>query len=245
MLKIKDLHVNVNGTKILKGVNLRVKSGDVHIILGLNGSGKTTLAYTIIGLKDYKVVKGDILLNNKKINNLSITERARRGITLGWQQPAMFKGITVSDYLRLNTKDEDEIREMVSLVGLNYDKYKNKQLEYLSGGERKRIELVSVLLFKPKLAILDEPDSGIDFVSLKKIIRVIKKFRDLKKTTFILITHSEKVADIGDTASLMCGGIIFKTGKPKDIKRFFRDQCKECVVRNPIIRNKYKDRYKK
>ena len=173
-----------DGKKILRGINLEVGDREIHSIIGANGAGKSTLAYTLMGLQGYEHEEGNIIFNGEDVAALSITERARKGITLAWQEPARFEGLKVRDYLAIGAKGnggitEKEIKEALRKVDLKPEKYLNREVgEALSGGERKRIELASIITMKPKLAILDEPDSGIDVVSLKEIVspsRLLKK----------------------------------------------------------------------
>jgi len=172
-----------DGKKILRGVNLEVGDREIHSIIGANGAGKSTLAYTLMGLQGYEHEEGSLTFDEEDITKLSISERAKKGITLAWQEPARFEGLKVRDYLAIGAKGnvgitEEELREALRKVDLKPDKYLNREVgEALSGGERKRIELASIITMKPKLAILDEPDSGIDVVSLKEIINFIQTLR--------------------------------------------------------------------
>ena len=236
MLIIKNLTIKKNSQKILDGLNLKIATNEIHILLGLNGSGKTTLAQAIMGLVDFKTQTGQILFNKKNISKLGITKRAKLGITLSWQEPAKFKGIKVKDYLKINSKNFKEIENVLNLIGFFPKEVLEKEISVLSGGERKKIELASIILTKPKLAVLDEIDSGLDIFSLKKIFKAIRQMRALNQTSFLLITHNEKVADLGDKASLICFGKIIMTGFPKKIKSYYSQRCqrrfeKICVYR--------------
>ena len=226
-LELKDIRYSVEGKEILKGVNLKIKESEIHSIIGVNGTGKTTLAAILMGLEGYKLKRGKIVFNKKDITNLSITERAKLGITLAWQRPANFEGITIREYLTLK-KNFISPEKCLRLVGLNSHLYLNREVnEKLSGGERKRIELASVLSIKPKLVILDEPDSGIDITSIDAIRKVIRNFKKIKASV-ILITHNEKMAKIGDRISLLCNGKIVKGGNSKNVVDFFKRHCKGC-----------------
>ena len=169
-----------DGKKILRGVNLEVGDREIHSIIGANGAGKSTLAYTLMGLQGYEHEEGSLTFDGEDITKLSITERARKGITLAWQEPARFEGLKVRDYLAIGAKGnggitEEKLKEALKKVDLKPEKYLDREVgEALSGGERKRIELASIITMKPKLAILDEPDSGIDVVSLKEIVALIQ-----------------------------------------------------------------------
>ena len=227
MLTLKNFSVIREEKRIVKNVNLNVDEGEIHIILGANGSGKSTLAQGIMGI--FKT-EGEIILENRNISSLPIHERARLGITLAFQEPARFQGLTVRDYLLLSSKSKKigEVEEVMKRIGLPRTILFQEMNESLSGGERKRIELASVLLMKPKIAILDEPDSGIDMLSFKKISRVIGEMND-DGTTVILITHNEDMIEIGNRASLMCRGRIVKTGKKEEIRDLFKST--PCPVR--------------
>lgn len=227
MLTLKNFSVIREEKRIVKNVNLNVDEGEIHIILGANGSGKSTLALGIMGIYPSE---GQIIFEGRDISSLPIHERARVGITLAFQEPARFQGLSVRDYLLLSSKSKKigEVEEVIKRIGLPRTILFQEMNESLSGGERKRIELASVLLMKPKIAILDEPDSGIDMLSFKKISRVIGEMKD-DGTTVILITHNEDMMEIGNRASLMCQGRIVKTGKKEEIRDLFKST--PCPVR--------------
>ena len=232
MLQMQNVGLELNGKQILNNLNLETRSAEIHSILGANGTGKSTLASVIVGLSGYRQIEGKILYNGEDITHLSIAERARRGITLAWQEPARFEGLSVAEYLSLGQRytgdNSASPRECLMKVGLVPENYLARAVDTtLSGGERKRIELASVLAMKPKLAILDEPDSGIDALSIDCVVEVIKTF-SRNGTTVLLITHHEEVAEIADRASSLCGGTIMKTGDPIAVARFFRNHCQEC-----------------
>ncbi|OQX56700.1 MAG: ABC transporter ATP-binding protein [Candidatus Cloacimonas sp. 4484_209] len=227
MLEIKNLYYAAGSKKILKGVNLTVGKGEIRSIIGVNGTGKTTLAAIIMGLEGYRPTKGKILYNKRDITNLSVTERAKLGITLAWQSPATFEGITVREYLSIG-ESANNVDKYLRFVGLNPNVYLNRVVdESLSGGERKRIELASVFSTKPKLVILDEPDSGIDMASISAIRNVIRSFKKIG-TSIFLITHNENMAKIGDRVSLLCSGEVLKEGTPEEVTKFFKKHCKSC-----------------
>lgn len=230
MLEIKNLKLKRDNKEILKGINLKVYSGEIHSILGSNGAGKSTLAYVLMGISDYKPDGGSIIFENQDIAAFSIWQRAKLGITLAWQEPARFEGLTVKDYITVGMKDKNHslIEEVLHHVLLEPGDYLNRQVDKtLSGGERKRIELASVFAMRPKLAILDEPDSGIDILALDNIVNMIKELKKLG-TTVLLITHREEVSEIADRTSLMCSGLIVKEGKPKEVGKYFKEKCIPC-----------------
>jgi len=232
ILKVDNVKLIIDGKAILKGVNLEVNRGEIHAILGPNGAGKSTLAKLIMGIDDLKSpTEGEIIFDGKVINGLEVYERARLGITLAWQEPARFEGVTVEEYLRLSARNNPDvdIRKCLEEVGLVPELYLKRFVdESLSGGERKRVELASILAFKPKLAILDEIDSGIDFTSIEDIQRVLETMKE-EGITVLMITHSEKLLDVADRASLLCAGKVLETSDPQTIKKKF-EECKVCDV---------------
>lgn len=229
MLNIKNIHVFKDEKEILQNINLHFEKGKIYSILGGNGAGKSTLARTIIGFNTAE--KGEIILDSQDITNMSVTERAKLGITIALQEPARFEGITVYEYLTLGGKfDAANIEEILSLVGLDSKKYLKRFVdETLSGGERKRIELAAVLMMNPKIAILDEPDSGIDALSIPNIVNIINYIK-LRGNTAIVITHNEDIAAIVDFAYLICDKTIKKSGRPLEIAEYFKNRCNACLV---------------
>jgi Fe-S cluster assembly ATP-binding protein len=227
LLEIKDLTYRVKDKEIFSGFSLSIKPREVHAILGTNGSGKSTLAYLVMGCESYVPVTGEILFNGRSINGLKLHERARLGITLAWQEPVRFEGISVRDYLTLTDREADPSRYL-EMVGLAPELYLNRMMDRtLSGGERKRIELASIIALEPMLAILDEPDSGIDMLSIQDVINVINV---LKKNgaAVLLITHREEIAKIADSASQICGGKIVCSGAPGKVAEFYKSR--KCIV---------------
>ncbi len=236
ILSVKGVKLKRDGKELLRGVNLEIGECEIHSVIGPNGAGKSTLAYLLMGIGGYRSEEGSIHFNKDDITQLTITQRAKLGITLAWQEPARFEGLSVYDYLSIGAGgtgkvSENTLRHALEMVDLSPDKYLYREVsEALSGGERKRIEMASILTMKPKLAILDEPDSGIDVVSLKEVIALIK---DLKNngSSVLVITHREEIAAASDKASLMCDGMIVKTGSPAEISDFFKNKCKPCDVK--------------
>jgi Fe-S cluster assembly ATP-binding protein len=239
MLQLTDIELVLGGRKILHGINLDLGESEVHSILGMNGTGKSTLASVIMGLNGYAPTAGRILFCEEDITALSISERARRGITLAWQEPARFEGLTVAEYLEAGRQVARNSplspQECLGKVGLNPQMYLNRAVDTtLSGGERRRIELASVLAMSPRLAILDEPDSGIDPPSIDNIVDVIRTL-SRRGAAVLLITHHGEVAAVADRASALCGGTILKTSDPSTITRFFHDYCQACLhINEPI-----------
>jgi len=229
MLQITDLWVTREDRQILRGVNLTVGRQSVHAVLGLNGSGKSTLAYALMGSSGYRPLKGHIFFEEQDITNLNISERGKLGVTLAWQEPARFEGLTVERYLSLGQREPDAQRVRAALEAVRLDaSYLQRFVdESLSGGERKRIELAAVYAMSPKLAILDEPDSGIDTLSLSDIAQVIHRMAE-ERSTVLLISHRDEVVAIADTASLICEGQIVQTGAPATVCDRYARCCRPC-----------------
>jgi Fe-S cluster assembly ATP-binding protein len=227
LLEIKDLTYTAGDKKILDEFSLLIGSSEVHALLGTNGTGKSTLAYVIMGCEGYKPASGEILFNRKTIDELNIYERAQLGITMAWQEPVRFEGINVRNYLTLKSKEADPSMYL-EMVGLHPELYLHRMVDKsLSGGERKRIELASILALHPKLAILDEPDSGIDMLSTQDIINVINVFKR-NGSSVLLITHREEISLIADRASQMCRGKIVCSGNPEKVAEYYKSR--KCLV---------------
>ena len=234
LLEVKNLSLSLNGTPILKNINMEVWEGHVHAIVGPNGAGKSTFASTIMGLEGYRKFTGNIYFKGKDIGQLSIDERARMGITFGWQEPARYEGLLIKDFLKAaaNEKNGDFIFEQLEKVGLNPKDYANRAVDKtLSGGERKKVELASILAMDPDLVLLDEPDSGIDVETLDKMFEVIKEQKK-KKRTIVLITHSLAVLRQADHAFMFCNGEIIQKAEAKKIVPYFENKCIPCDHKN-------------
>jgi Fe-S cluster assembly ATP-binding protein len=237
LLTVNNVKLTIDERPILRGVNLVVNEGEIHAILGPNGAGKSTLASLIMGINELKSPdEGEIIFKDKLLNGLEIYERAKLGVTLAWQEPARFEGITVEEYLKLSGRNNPELDvvKCLELVGLDCTYLSRFVDDTLSGGERKRVELASILAMRPKLAVLDEPDSGIDFASMEDIANMIRTMKE-NGTTVLMITHREEIAEIADRATLMCDGRVVQTGNPKDIGQKFKTMCTKCEVRNPEL----------
>jgi Fe-S cluster assembly ATP-binding protein len=205
MLELKNLRVVIGPEhkEILKGVNLKIPAGEVHVIMGPNGSGKSTLSYTIMGHPRYKVTDGDILLNGESVLNLSADERARKGIFLSFQSPVAIPGVTVNNFMRqilgsvrgaeVNFKEfRKEMKEAMESLQMNEDFAKRYVNDGFSGGERKRNEILQMSMMAPKFAVLDEIDSGLDIDALRVIATNIEKLRSPKRS-MLLITHYQRL----------------------------------------------------
>jgi len=229
LLEIKDITYRVKETEIFSGLSLAVESGEVHAILGKNGTGKSTLAYLVMGCESYIPTSGEILFEGKVINALKLHERAKLGIALAWQEPVRFEGISVRDYLTLKSKEFDP-SSYLEMVGLYPELYLDRMMDKsLSGGERKRIELASVAALEPRLAVLDEPDSGIDMLSIQDIMNVIDTLAK-NGTSVLLISHREEIAKVADRASLICNGKIMCSGNPVKVAQYYKSRkCEVCT----------------
>jgi Fe-S cluster assembly ATP-binding protein len=229
LLELQGISCQVDHTPILDGLDLTVAEHEIHTLLGTNGTGKSTLARLIMGCGGYTLTTGQMHFAGTAINDLNIHERARLGITLAWQEPARFEGITVRDYLTLGETNVDPTLYL-DKVGLASDAYLDRMVDKtLSGGERKRIELAAVLARRPKLAILDEPAAGIDVLSIQGIMQVIHTFKD-NGASVLLITHREDMACLADRASLLCGGKILVSGRAPEVAA--RYKARQCLVCN-------------
>lgn len=234
-LEIKDLHVNVvdnegkTEKEILKGVNLTMSTGEIHAIMGPNGTGKSTLSQTIMGQAGYRVTQGDILLDGVSIVDMPVDERARRGLFLAMQYPVEIQGVTNTEFLRaaINARrpeDDpipvmdfinklDEKMELLDMPEAVADRYLN---EGFSGGEKKRNEILQLLMIEPQFAILDEIDSGLDIDALKVVSKGVNSMRG-ENFGSLIITHYQRLLNyiVPDTVHVMMGGKVVKTGGPE------------------------------
>ena len=222
MLELKHLSFSADGEKgavdILRDVSLTVKDGTFLVVTGPNGGGKTTLAKTIMGLN--RATSGQILWNGEDVTSLSITERARRGISYGFQQPPRFKGLRVRDLLSLASGNPElsqaEGCQLLTQVGLCAADYIDREVDSsLSGGEVKRIEIASILARKSPLMIFDEPEAGIDLWSFAKLTETFRFIHDKRAATIIIISHQERIINLADEIVMVSGGQITDQG-PKD-----------------------------
>jgi len=228
MLEIKNLHVSVNNNKILKGLNLSVNKGEIHTIMGPNGSGKSTLAQVIAGRKEYKVNKGSIIYSNKKLLELSADERAKQGIFLAFQYPVEIPGISTTNFIKTavnkireskGKKSLDAVsflkimKEKMKIVKINQTLLSRSINEGFSGGEKKRNEIFQMAMLDPKLAILDETDSGLDIDALKIVAKGVNKLKSKDNAT-IIITHYQRLLKyiIPDYVHVLIDGKIVKSG---------------------------------
>ncbi len=234
ILQVKDLTLKLGETTVLDRLTIDFWEGHVHAVVGPNGAGKSTMAYSIMGLSDYRHHEGDILLEGESIKALNIDERARKGISLAWQEPARFEGLKVETFIKAGGRGKEgrTADEVLNMVGLDPGRYKSRAVDRtLSGGERKRIELASILMMQPRIFLMDEPDSGIDMEALKKIFEVIEMLKK-EKTTIILITHSLEVLRQAEHAFLLCHGEVIDKGPAKKIIYYFENNCLPCNHKN-------------
>jgi len=230
VLELKNVSLTLGGKPVLNDLTVDFWEGHIHALIGPNGAGKSTLASTIMGLPGYTDITGDILLDGERINDLTVDERARRGITLAWQEPARFEGLRVDRFVLAGARDRsaDTARKVLSRVGLEPDKYLTRAVDRtLSGGERKRIELASILSMEPRIVLMDEPDSGIDVEALNRIFDALADFKE-RGATVIMITHSQEVLKHAEHAFLMCCGSILDKGAVGRIDDYFADHCMPC-----------------
>tara|TARA_Y100000310_G_C20673643_1_gene811642 strand:+ start:1492 stop:2217 length:726 start_codon:yes stop_codon:yes gene_type:complete len=205
MLEIKNLYAESNGKEIIKNISLKLEKGKVYVLMGPNGSGKTTLANTLMGNEKYKIKKGKVLFEEKDITSLSPDERARKGIFLSFQSPPTIEGVTISKFLRaaFNSRNKETIsfldfqkllNEKADLLGID-GKFLLRYLnDDFSGGEKKKMEILQMLVLNPKFIILDETDSGLDVSSLKNVSKKIKEFMDDEKC-ILIITHYKRILE--------------------------------------------------
>ncbi|MGM0381432.1 MAG: ATP-binding cassette domain-containing protein [bacterium] len=230
ILEAEDISLQIEDTTIIDGLNAEFWGGHIHAVIGPNGAGKSSLAGAIMGLKEYRSVDGKILFDDKDITEFTPDQRADLGITMAWQEPARFEGLKVKKFIGcgIENPDPDKIVDVLNKVGLRPEEYMDRAVdETLSGGERKRIELASILMMNPRLVLLDEPDSGIDVGALEKIFDAIHYMKK-QGITVILITHSMTVLEQADHAFLLCDGKIIDKGNPEKIGEFFREKCMPC-----------------
>jgi Fe-S cluster assembly ATP-binding protein len=232
-LKINDLHVSIEDKEILKGVNLEVKGGEIHAIMGPNGTGKSTLSSAIMGHPKYEVTSGSIELDNEDVLEMEVDERARAGLFLAMQYPSEISGVTNADFLRsaINSRMEEGneislmkfIRKMDSkmdFLEMDQDMAQRYLNEGFSGGEKKRNEILQLMMIEPKIAILDEIDSGLDIDALKVVSKGINEMRG-EDFGCLIITHYQRLLNYitPDHVHVMMQGRIVKSGGPELAQR--------------------------
>ncbi|MDD6294130.1 MAG: ATP-binding cassette domain-containing protein [Eubacteriales bacterium] len=234
MLELKNISFDVpqgDGEKgILKNVSVKIDDKKFVAITGPNGGGKSTLAKIIAGI--YRPTEGQIIFDGQDITDMSITDRAKAGISFAFQQPVKFKGIKVKDLIKLasgNTLSVSSACDYLSEVGLCARDYINRDVDgSLSGGELKRIEIATIIARGTKLSVFDEPEAGIDLWSFKNLIDVFEKMHKEKDTSIIIISHQERILDIADEILVLANGEIQAQGKKEDILPELLDGTGSC-----------------
>ncbi|MCI5603297.1 MAG: ATP-binding cassette domain-containing protein [Clostridiales bacterium] len=234
MLELKNISFDVpqgDGEKgILKNVSVKIDDKKFVAITGPNGGGKSTLAKIIAGI--YRPTEGQIIFDGQDITEMSITDRAKAGISFAFQQPVKFKGIKVKDLIKLasgNTLSVSSACDYLSEVGLCARDYINRDVDgSLSGGELKRIEIATIIARGTKLSVFDEPEAGIDLWSFKNLIDVFEKMHKEKDTSIIIISHQERILDIADEILVLANGEIQAQGKKEDILPELLDGTGSC-----------------
>ena len=228
MLEIRDLHASIKDSPILKGIDLSVQAGELHAVMGPNGSGKSTLANVLAGRPSYQVTSGEIIFEGKSLVDMLPEERARAGLFLCFQHPIEVHGVRLDHFLRQGYNDirksrgEKEmdvlkfdklIKEKVNVVGMDPAFTKRSVNEGFSGGEKKRNEILQMAVLEPRLAILDEPDSGLDIDALRQVAQAINSLRR-PDSAVILVTHYQRVLDyvVPDNVHVFVDGRIVKSG---------------------------------
>ncbi|SNR24253.1 Fe-S cluster assembly ATPase SufC [Flavobacterium sp. ov086] len=228
MLSIKNLHAGIGDKEILKGINIEVKAGEVHAIMGPNGSGKSTLSAVIAGNENYEVTDGAVFLDGEDLADLAPEERAHKGVFLSFQYPVEIPGVSVTNFMKTainetrkaNGQEEMPANEMLKVIRekselLEIDrKFLSRSLnEGFSGGEKKRNEIFQMAMLEPKLAILDETDSGLDIDALRIVANGVNKLKS-EKNAIIVITHYQRLLDyiVPDFVHVLYNGKIVKSG---------------------------------
>ncbi|MFV0200828.1 Fe-S cluster assembly ATPase SufC [Empedobacter falsenii] len=228
LLNIKNLHARIEEREILKGLNLQINPGEVHAIMGPNGAGKSTLSNVITGKEDYEVTDGDIEFDNESILELAPEERAQKGIFMSFQYPIEIPGVSVTNFIKTSINETrkaqgleemgasemlKEIRAKAELLGIKKDFLSRSLNEGFSGGEKKRNEIFQMLMLNPKLAILDETDSGLDIDALRIVADGVNEFKN-ENNGVLVITHYQRLLDyiVPDFVHVLADGKIIKSG---------------------------------
>lgn len=232
LLKITGLHVSVGDKEILHGVDLTVNSDETHVLMGPNGTGKSTLGYAITGNPAYTVTEGDIVFGGESIVDMPVNERAKKGIFLSFQNPLEVPGVTLSSFIRsaLEQKTKTRLRlwdfkkklaETMKLLDME-ESYADRDLNVgFSGGEKKKAEILQMLMLEPKLAILDETDSGLDVDAVRTVSQGVKLYRERVHGSLLIITHSTRILEAltVDAAHVMENGVIVKNGSAELVEK--------------------------
>lgn len=228
LLKIQDLNVNIEKKQVLHGVNLAVNAGETHVLMGPNGAGKSTLGFTIMGNPRYTVSGGKILFEGEDITELGADKRAAKGIFLSFQTPLEVPGISLESFIRTALQQrtgkrvklfqfQKELKAMMQILNMD-ESYASRDLNVgFSGGEKKKSEILQLLMLKPKLAILDETDSGLDVDAVRTVSKGIEEYQKSQNGALIIITHSTKILESlkVDKTHVLVKGKIVKDGGPE------------------------------
>lgn len=242
MLQVKDLSVKVEGKLILKDLTFNLKEGVGHILFGPNGSGKTTLISALMGLPGYEVASGKIIFHGIDITSKNVDERAKMGIIVSFQNPPEITGVKLGDLLKLclgmTTTDEFSAEELQQIEDFRLTSFLNRDVNLgFSGGERKRSEILQVIFLKPKLLLLDEPDSGVDVESLRMIATEIQKYIENSGSSALIITHKGDILEYikASYGCILLDGRFHCFKDPmkiyEDIKRVGYEECVACRIR--------------
>lgn len=225
LLSVRDLHVQVGEKEILHGVNLSVGTDETHVLLGPNGTGKSTLGYAITGNPAYQVTRGSITFDGEDITSMPVNERAKKGVFLSFQNPLEVPGVTLSAFIRSALEQKTgqrlrlwdfkkKLRETMALLSMD-ESYAERDLNVgFSGGEKKKAEILQMLMLEPKLAILDETDSGLDIDAVRTVSQGVQLYRERVHGSLLIITHSTRILEAlhVDATHVMEGGVIVKNG---------------------------------
>lgn len=251
-LKIDNLHVSVEGLPILRGVSLEIRQGEIHALMGPNGSGKSTLAYTLIGHPKYEITQGTIEIDGKPLNELDACERARLGLFLAFQYPIVIPGVKVADFLRhaiTNIRNPDrkegeglipmrefrkELNAMMEELGMDKEFARRYLNEGFSGGEKKRMEILQLAMLKPRFAVLDETDSGLDSDAVRVVSEGLRKLAG-PQMGVLIITHHERLLEynIPQFTHVMLAGKIVETGDANLARELHNEGYSQVRLRHP------------
>ncbi|OQX82895.1 MAG: ABC transporter ATP-binding protein [Candidatus Omnitrophica bacterium 4484_49] len=233
MFKVEELRVRVNGKDVLNDINISIDKGEVLILFGPNGSGKTSLLKTILGFSGYTIERGKILFEGKVLNQLPTEERVKLGIGIMFQHPSKIRGVRLEQIAEFLAGDRGEIEKLADKLSLKDHLNREINLDF-SGGEMKRSELFQVLLQKPKLLLLDEPESGVDIENISIMGNVLNQYLKETNASALIITHTGYILDYVDAnkAYVLIDGKIWCQGNPREIFESIRkdgyEKCKEC-----------------
>jgi Fe-S cluster assembly ATP-binding protein len=243
ILELKNYTVATRdkGIVLLQDINCEIRQDEIHCILGKNGSGKSTLAYSIMNMGKFKQKKGKLFFNGRDITDKKTHERAQAGITLTFQEPSQFEGLKVKDFFRAGNKKatDQEIKNTLRMVDLSEQFADRNVDDNLSGGERKRIEIASVIIMKPKLIIMDEPDASLDIIVYNEFYDLLLRIKKELKCSILLITHREEAGLVADRATLIENGQCQKTGQFREVMQAYcqrtgrKDKCKKGCLGKP------------